>query len=104
MNGTLKSLLASAGLWMAAGIAWLFVVGISAAMAGKGMGTALTIAMLVSWGSALLFFIGVVAVGKMLIWKWMPQGGRVALLLALIAAQGATFVLEVFSVFVIFNR
>lgn len=104
MNGTLKSLLASAGLWLAAGIGWLFVVGLSAAMAGNGMGTALTIAMFVAWGAALLFFIGVVSVGKMLIWKWMPGRGRVALLLALVAAQGATLFLEGFSVFVIFNR
>ncbi|MDP1823484.1 MAG: hypothetical protein Q8L48_09585 [Archangium sp.] len=104
MNGTLKSLLASAGLWVAAGIAWLFVVALSAAMAGKGMGTALTVAMLISWGSALLLSLGVVMVGKTLIWKWMPEGGRVAVLLALIAAQAATFVLEGLSVFVIFNR
>lgn len=104
MNGTLKSLLASAGLWVAAGIAWFLVLATSAALAGKGMDTSLTVALVIAWGSAALLSIGVVVAGKLLIWKWMPEGGRVAVLLALIAAQGATLVLQVFSVFVIFNR
>ena len=105
MNGTLKSLLGIAGLWMAAGLTWMFVVGISAVAAGPGMGTALTLAMAMAWGSALVLSLSVVWLGKVLMWKWMPEGGgRVPLLLLVAAAQGATFLMQAFSVFVIFNR
>lgn len=105
MNGTLKSLLAAAALWGGSVFVWMVIVGIGAAAAGKGMGTALNLAMATAWGSALVIALFVVAVGKIVAWKWMPEGtGRIALLLALIVVQGGTFLMEAFSVFVIFNR
>lgn len=105
MNGTLKSLLTLAGLWVGSVVAWSFVVGVAAAAAGPGMGTGLTVAMVTAWGSALGFALAVVAVEKTLFWRWMPEGsGRVLLLLLGIGVQLATFSAEAFSVFVIFNR
>lgn len=105
MNGTLKSLLAVAGLWAGSLVAWSLIVGLAAVAAGRGRGTLLTVAMLTAWGSALGLAIGGVAVGKSLLWKWLPAGGARLVLLAILAvAQLATFSLEAFSVFVIFNR
>jgi hypothetical protein len=106
MNGTLKSLFGGAALWACGGFAWAMIVGVAAALAGKGMGTALTVAMVTAWGSALVISLLVVALSKIVFWRWMPAeaGARWVLLLILIVAQLATFFMEVFSVFVIFNR
>ncbi len=105
MNGTLKSVLALSLLWVGSLVAWLFLVGLAAAAAGRGMGTALTLAMVTAWGSALVLAIAVVALGKALLWKWLPaDGGRVVLLALAALVQLATFGVEAFSVFVIFNR
>lgn len=105
MNGTLKSLLAVAGLWVGSVVAWTFIVGIAAAAAGPGMGTALTLAMVTAWGSALALAIAAVALGKSLLWRWLAEGGARLGLLALFAVvQAGTCAVEAFSVFVIFNR
>lgn len=105
MNGTIKSVLAAVGLWFGAEVSWAIIVGLCAAAAGSGRGWALTVAMLIAWASALVLSIGVVLGAKVLLWTWMAPGApRVVLLLALAVVQLATLVMNVFSVFVIFNR
>ena len=105
MNGTLKSLLAVPALWLAGCASWLFVLAVCAVASGKGRGNALLVLMGIVWASAVVISIGVVVGGKLALWKWLPAGaGRVVVLLVLGAVQLATVLMEVFTVFVAFDR
>ena len=105
MNGTLQSWFAVSGLWALAGVLWLFMTVISAIAAGKGSGPALSLAMAMAWGAAVVLSGSVVALARVLLWKWMPAGtSRMMLLLYVVAVQCGTLFVQVLSVFVIFNR
>ena len=105
MNGTLKSLVVLAALWGAAVVAWAFILIVSASTAGRGHGDSLMAAMATAWGSALVLSVAVIVIGAALAFKWMGSGvGRVLIVLGLTALQVATLLVQVLSVFVVFNR